>query len=88
MFLTEGAGDRPRKHPDQTGLESREGLTNGEVAMEGLDVGTGLINGLGSGGRPPRGRGLPLLGGKRKRRAVRDAVERKAMAPLPGTDGD
>ena len=70
-------------------MESREGLTNGEVAMEGLDVGTGLINGMGSGPRPARSRGLPLLGrSKRKRRAVREALERKAMAPLPGTDGE
>ena len=70
-------------------MESREGLTNGEVAIEGLDVGTGLINGMGSGPRPTRSVGLSLLGrSKRKRRAVREALERKAMAPLPGTDGD
>jgi hypothetical protein len=70
-------------------LESRDGLTNGEVAMEGLDVGAGLINGLSNGGKPLKGGALPLLGrSKRKRRAAREAMERKAMAPLPGTDGD
>jgi len=70
-------------------MASRDGLTNGEVTMEGLDVGAGLINGLANGGRPLRERGLPLLGrSKRKRRAARESLERKAMAPLPGTDGD
>jgi hypothetical protein len=70
-------------------MESREGFTNGEVAMEGLDVGTGLINGMGSGERPAKGRGLPLLGMSRKRRrAAREALERKASEPLPGSDGD
>ncbi len=70
-------------------MESREGLTNGEVAMEGLDVGTGLINGMGSNARPSRARTLPLVGmSRRKRRAVREALERKAAAPLPGADGD
>ncbi|UCC92303.1 MAG: hypothetical protein JSW25_06415 [Thermoplasmata archaeon] len=70
-------------------MESREGLTNGEVTMEGLDVGAGLINGLSNGGKPLKGRGLPLLGrSKRKKRAAREALERKAMAPLPGTDGE
>lgn len=66
-----------------------EGLTNGEVAMEGLDAGMGLINGLPNEGSPPKGRGLPLLGrSKRKRRAAREAMERKARAPPPGADGD
>ncbi|NIP37040.1 MAG: hypothetical protein GWN18_18905 [Thermoplasmata archaeon] len=70
-------------------MESREGLTNGEVAMEGLDVGTGLINGMGSSARPSRARALPLIGmSRRKRRAVREALERKAAAPLPGADDD
>ena len=87
--MTEGSGDLPRRRPGRGGMESREGLTNGEVAMEGLDVGTGLINGMGSNARPPKPRGLPLLGrSKRKRRAVREALESKAAAPLPGTDGD
>jgi hypothetical protein len=87
--LTDEDGDLPRRSPDRGGLESREGLTNGEVAMEGLDVGTGLINGMGSGPRPPNNRGLPLLGRSRKRRrAAREALERKASEPLPGTDGD
>ncbi|UCC92725.1 MAG: hypothetical protein JSW25_08685 [Thermoplasmata archaeon] len=68
---------------------SREGLTNGEVAMEGLDVGAGLINGLAASGRSQRGTRAPLLRrSKRKRRAAREALERKANAPLPGTDGD
>jgi hypothetical protein len=57
--------------------------------MEGLDVGTGLINGMGSGERPPKRRGLPLIGRSRKRRrAARQALERKAAAPLPGSDGE
>lgn len=70
-------------------MEGRQGLTNGEVAMEGLDVGTGLINGLGNAPPPGGSPGLPLSGtSKRKRRAVRREMERKARAPLPGTDGD
>jgi hypothetical protein len=70
-------------------MASREGLTNGDVTMEGLDAGAGLINGLASGSQPPKGRGLPLLArSKRKKRAAREALERKAIAPLPGTDGD
>jgi hypothetical protein len=87
--LTEDTGDLPRRRPGREGLASRDGLTNGEVAMEGLDVGTGLINGLGNGGERPRTKVLPLLGAsKRKRRAVRETLERKAKAPLPGTDGE
>ena len=67
---------------------SREGLTNGEVTMEGLDAGMGLINGLPNEGRPPKGGGLPLLlRSKRKSRAARDALERKARSPLPCADG-
>jgi len=87
--LTEVPHERSRRRHGPGGMESRRGLTNGEVAMEGLDVGTGLINGLGSGPRPEGSSGLPLRGtSKRKRRAVRRAMERKASAPLPGTDGD
>jgi hypothetical protein len=44
---------------------------------------------MGSGERPAKGRGLPLLGMSRKRRrAAREALERKASEPLPGSDGD
>lgn len=68
---------------------SREGLTNGEVTMEGLDAGRGLINGLANDERPPSESMAPLFRmSKRKRRAARKALERKANAPLPGTDGD
>ena len=57
--------------------------------MEGLDVGVGLINGLANEGTPSKGARLPLIrGSKRKREAARDALERKASAPLPGADGD
>jgi hypothetical protein len=87
--LTEETGDEPRRRSGRGGLSSRDGLTNGDVTMEGLDVGTGLINGMGGAAGPPKGRGLPLLGGsRRKRRAARKALERKAREPLPGADGD
>lgn len=88
-FLDKDAGDRSRRRHGRGGLSSRDGLTNGDVTMEGLDVGVGLINGMGGAGTPPKGRGLPLLGGsKRKRRAAREALARKASEPLPGADGD
>lgn len=87
--MTEGTGDERERRPGRGGLSSRDGLTNGDVTMEGLDVGTGLINGMGSGARPSQGRGLPLVGrSKRKRNAARRALERKAREPLPGADGD
>ncbi len=87
-LLTDRTGDLPKRRPGRRGMFSREGLTNGEVTMEGLDVGMGLINGRPNEGRPPGGGGLPLLSrSKRKRRAARDALERKARSPLPGADG-
>ena len=87
--MTERTGDQPRRRHGPKGLSTREGHTNGDVTMEGLDAGTGLINGLANGGQPLKGRGLPLLRrSKRKKRAAREALERLAYAPLPGTDGD
>ncbi len=70
-------------------LERRQGLTNGEVASSGLEMDVGLINGLPNDGSSREGRGFPLLStSRRRRRAVREAMERKARAPLPGADGD
>ena len=73
------------------GMTSREGLTNGgsgDVSIA-MAVDVGLINGLSKGGTKPRGRGRPLIGkGRKKRRAVREAMERKARAPLPGADDE
>lgn len=87
--MTDRTSDLPEKRPRLRGLFSRAGLTNGEVIIEGLDVGVGLINGMANEGTPSKGVGLPLIrGSKRKRKAARDALERKASAPLPGADGD
>jgi len=77
------AAPRPR------GLQGRRGLTNGEVASSGMEIDVGLINGLPTDGHSHEGRGLGLIGrSRRRRRAVREAMERKARAPLPGADGD
>jgi len=70
-------------------LGRRQGLTNGEVASSGMEVDVGLINGLPNEGHSHEGRGLGLIGrSRRRRRAVREAMERKARAPLPGADGE
>ncbi|MCK4971497.1 MAG: hypothetical protein KAS77_13260 [Thermoplasmata archaeon] len=87
--MTDRTSDLPQKRPRRGALFSRAGLTNGEVTMEGLDVGVGLINGLANEGSPSKRAGLPLIRrSKRKMRAARQALERKASAPLPGADGD
>ena len=72
------------------GMRTREGLTNGsEGTSMSLEVDVGLINGLPTDAPKRKGRGLPLLGRfKRKRRAAREALERKATEPLPGADGE
>lgn len=85
--MTDRTSDQPQKRPRRGGFFSRGGLTNGEVTMEGLDVGVGLINGMANEGSPSKGAGL-IRGSKRKRLAAREALERKASAPLPGADGD
>ena len=71
-------------------MRTTEGLTNGsEGASEAMQVDVGLINGLPNKGPRPKGRGLPLLRRfKRRRRAAREAMERKATEPLPGADGE
>ena len=83
--------DQSQLNRGGTGLTSREGLTNGgsgEVSIA-MAVDVGLINGLSNEGPKPRGRAHPLLGSRRKkRRAVREALERKANAPLPGADDE
>jgi hypothetical protein len=75
---------------EEGGMRTREGLTNGsDSSSTALEVEVGLINGLPNSVPRKRGRGLPLLHRiKRKRRASREALERKATEPLPGADGE
>ncbi len=72
------------------GLTSKEGLTNGaaNLASSGMEVDVGLINGLARGKKEPR-RPAPrlLIGSKRRERAARKALGRKASEPLPGSGG-
>ena len=91
--LTDQAGSDVNEAPRRrAGLTHRGGLTNGATDhLQGMEVGVGLINGVPDGGNG-RGKGKRRLhmpfGKKRRRRAVRDALERKAREPLPGADGE
>ena len=84
-------GRRPSGDRAKEGLTSQSGLTNGAVpgAPAGLEVDRGLINGLPNerGERPSSARGL-LAVSKRRRRAARRALDRKASEPLPGSGGE
>ena len=54
----------------------------------GVIANDGLINGVTRQPEPPGGKGRGLLGlVKKKRRAARTALGRKAAEPLPGADG-
>jgi hypothetical protein len=87
--LTDDTEHRPGSRPRRGGITSRDGLTNGEDAQTGLEVGVGLINGLPKGQETRRSGGLSLLRrSRRKGRAAREALERMADAPLPGADGE
>jgi hypothetical protein len=81
--------NRDRLPQEGGGMRTREGLTNGsEGASTAMEVEVGLINGLPNRDARARGPRLQLLkGSKRRRRAAREALERKASEPLPGADG-
>ncbi len=67
-------------------MVSDDGLTNGaDGPSMALEVDVGLINGLPNDGERSRTGSRPLFGRlRRKRRAAREALERKAREPLPG----
>ncbi len=78
--------NRNRLRKGGGGLVSDDGLTNGaEGPSKAMEVDVGLINGLPNDGARSRTGSRPLFGRlKRKRRAAREALERKAREPLPG----
>ena len=82
--------NRNRLRKGGGGLVSDDGLTNGAVGPSmAMEVDVGLINGLTNDGGRPRAGSRPLLGRlKRKGRAAREALERKAREPLPGAGDD
>ncbi len=78
--------NRNRLRKGGGGLVSDDGLTNGaDGPSMAMEVDVGLINGLPNDGGRSRAGSRPLFGRlKRRRRAAREALERKASGPLPG----
>ena len=78
--------NRNRLRKGGGGLVSDDGLTNGaDGPSKAMEVDVGLINGLPNDGDRSRTGSRPLSGRlRRKRRAAREALVRKAREPLPG----